>query len=144
MPKRILQGVVVSDKQNKTVVVKVRYADFRIVTRSKTLGAAIASHVYDALRVKASASWIMGADTPRAILLGSLRQMRGFDAPTIAAMCTGEAHAPAPLSDEEQTRLFRLMAAVVGVPATEDDFAYISSGTWSKPYRSRIFCRISF
>jgi DNA polymerase-4 len=28
----------------KTVVVKVRYADFRIVTRSKTLGAAVASH----------------------------------------------------------------------------------------------------
>lgn len=28
----------------KTVVVKVRYADFRIVTRSKTLGSAVASH----------------------------------------------------------------------------------------------------
>ena len=28
----------------KTVVVKVRYADFRIVTRSKTLGAVVASH----------------------------------------------------------------------------------------------------
>lgn len=28
----------------KTVVVKVRYADFRIVTRSKTLGVAVASH----------------------------------------------------------------------------------------------------
>ena len=28
----------------KTVVVKVRYADFRIVTRSKTLGGAVASH----------------------------------------------------------------------------------------------------
>jgi DNA polymerase-4 len=28
----------------KTVVVKVRYADFRIVTRSKTLSGAIASH----------------------------------------------------------------------------------------------------
>ena len=67
--------------------------------------AAIASHVYDALRVKASAAWLMGEDTPRAILLGSLRQMRGLDAQAIAAMCTGEAHAPAPLSEDEQSRL---------------------------------------
>jgi len=67
--------------------------------------AAIASHVYDALRVRSSAAWIMASDTPRAILLGSLREMRGMDAQTIAAMCTGEAHAPAPLSEDEHARL---------------------------------------
>ncbi len=76
--------------------------------------AAIASHVYDALRVKASASWIMGAQTPRAILLGSLRQTRGMDAEAIAALCSGEAHAPAPLSDEERDRLAN--ATLEGAP----------------------------
>ena len=71
--------------------------------------ASIASHVYDALRVKASACWIMGQDietaTPRAILLGSLALMRGMEAEAIAALCSGEAHAPAPLSDDEMARL---------------------------------------
>ena len=67
--------------------------------------ASIASHVYDALRVRSSASWIMGAETPRAILLGSLVLMRGLDADAIAAMCTGDTHAPTPLTDDERTRL---------------------------------------
>jgi len=67
--------------------------------------AAIASHVYDALRVKASAAWIMGEDTPRGNLLGSLLQMRGLDAEAIAALCSGEGHAPTALSEQEQTRL---------------------------------------
>ena len=35
--------------------------------------AAIASLVYDALRRKASAAWIMGEATPRAVVLGMLR-----------------------------------------------------------------------
>src|SRR6185312_16460914 len=35
--------------------------------------AGIASLVYDALRRRSSAAWIMGADTPRAVLIGSLR-----------------------------------------------------------------------
>ena len=67
--------------------------------------ASIASHVYDALRVKSSASWIMGADTPRSILLGSLVLMRGLDADGVAALCTGDTHAPAPLTEDERTRL---------------------------------------
>lgn len=67
--------------------------------------AAIASHVYDALRVRASAAWIMGEETPRAIVLGSLRRMRSLDVDAIAALCTGEAHAPAPLSEAEAARL---------------------------------------
>ena len=67
--------------------------------------ASIASHVYDALRVKSSAAWIMGEETPRALVLGSLRQIRGMDADAIAALCTGEGHGPAALSEAEQTRL---------------------------------------
>ena len=67
--------------------------------------AALATLVFDALRCRASAAWIMGEETPRAIMLGSLREMRNLSADEIAALCSGEAHAPAPLSDGERTRL---------------------------------------
>ena len=71
--------------------------------------AAIASHVYDALRVKSSAAWIMGEEienaTPRAVLLGSLALMRSMDLETIAQLCSGEAHAPSPLNDDERAHL---------------------------------------
>src|SRR5437764_9957208 len=67
--------------------------------------AAIASLVYDALRRKASSAWIMGAATPRAVLLGMLRLQRGLDLEAIGALCSGERFAPAPLSDEERARL---------------------------------------
>jgi 16S rRNA (cytosine967-C5)-methyltransferase len=67
--------------------------------------ATIATLVYDALRRRASAAWIMGEDTPRAALVGSLRLQRGLAAQTIAELMTGERFAPAPLTAEERTRL---------------------------------------
>ena len=57
--------------------------------------AAIASLVYDALRRKASAAWIMGEGSARAVLLGVLRLQRGLDLAAIAALCSGERFAPA-------------------------------------------------
>lgn len=67
--------------------------------------AAVASLVYDALRRKASAAWIMGEETPRAIVLGMLRLQLGYDATVIAGLCTGERHAPAPLTEAEGAAL---------------------------------------
>lgn len=67
--------------------------------------AAIANHVYDALRLRASARWIMGEETPRATLLGSLGRARGWGVAEIAALFTGEGHAPAPLTEVERARL---------------------------------------
>lgn len=67
--------------------------------------AAVAAHVYDALRRRASATWIMDADTPRAVVLGSLARARGLDAAAIAALCTGDAHAPEPLTEAEHAAL---------------------------------------
>lgn len=67
--------------------------------------AAIASLVYDALRVRSSAAWIMGDDSPRAVLFGALRLVRGSSREAIAAIATGEGHAAAPLSDDEAARL---------------------------------------
>ncbi|MEE7441731.1 RsmB/NOP family class I SAM-dependent RNA methyltransferase [Methylobacterium oryzae] len=62
--------------------------------------AGIASLVYDALRRRASAAWIMGADTPRAVLIGTLRLQQGLAAGSVATLFTGERFAPAPLSDD--------------------------------------------
>ncbi|AOG06888.1 sUN-family protein, RNA methyltransferase [Bosea sp. RAC05] len=70
--------------------------------------AAIASLVYDALRRKASSTHVMGSDTPRALMLGMLARQRGLDLEEIAALCTGEHHAPAPLESEEVDRLVAL------------------------------------
>src|SRR3974390_3300223 len=46
--------------------------------------AAIAGLVYDALRRRASSAYVMGAETPRAILLGMLKRERGLDVDAIA------------------------------------------------------------
>ena len=67
--------------------------------------AAIAGLVYDALRRKASSAWIMGADTPRAVLLGMLARERGLDVEAISKLADGVRFAPEPLSDDEHARL---------------------------------------
>jgi 16S rRNA (cytosine967-C5)-methyltransferase len=67
--------------------------------------AAIAGLVYDALRRRASAAWIMGEATPRAVLLGMLRRERGLGAEAIAALADGVRHAPSPLTAHELDRL---------------------------------------
>src|SRR5687768_2233411 len=67
--------------------------------------AAIAGLTYDALRRKASAAYVMGADTPRAIVLGMLRLERKLDAAAIGRLASGERFAPRPLSDQERGRL---------------------------------------
>lgn len=66
---------------------------------------AMASLVFDALRVKSSASWIMGADDVRSIMLGMLVRLRRMDVEAIDALCTGERHAPAQLTPAERARL---------------------------------------
>jgi 16S rRNA (cytosine967-C5)-methyltransferase len=78
---------------------------------------AIASLVYDGLRVKASASALMGDDAPRAVLLGALRRLRGLDGAAIVALCDGSKFAPAPLTTTETGRLsLDPVAALEGQP----------------------------
>jgi 16S rRNA (cytosine967-C5)-methyltransferase len=76
--------------------------------------AAIASLVYDALRRKASAAWIMREASPRAGVLGMLQVQRGMDAEGIAALCSGERFAPKPLTEAERERL--TSATLEGAP----------------------------
>jgi len=66
---------------------------------------AIAGLVYDALRRKASSTWILGEAGPRAEIIGALKQLRGLSGAEIAGLFTGEGHAPARLSEQEQDRL---------------------------------------
>ena len=67
--------------------------------------AAIASLAYDALRVRLSAAWVMGAATPRAVVLAALRLERGLATEAVAGLLTGQAHAPASLDADEAARL---------------------------------------
>jgi 16S rRNA (cytosine967-C5)-methyltransferase len=95
--------------------------------------AAIASLVYDGLRRKASAAWLMGEDTARAVVLGMLRLQRGMPADDIATLFSGERHAPSPLSAQERERLER--ASLDGAPA------YVAGDCpdWIAPSLTRAF-----
>lgn len=75
--------------------------------------AAVASLVYDALRRRASSAHALGEETPRALVLGMLVSQRGMRADEIAALFTGQNHAPAPLTEFEVAGLatFDLSAA---------------------------------
>jgi len=67
--------------------------------------AAISGLVYDVLRRRASAAWLMEDDSPRARLLGMLKLERGYDVARIAGLCDGARFAPAPLNGGEQAAL---------------------------------------
>jgi 16S rRNA (cytosine967-C5)-methyltransferase len=77
--------------------------------------AAISGLVYDALRKKSSSAWLMGEATPRAEILGALRQTRRLEPEAVAALFSGEGHAPAKLTEAERARLAG--ADLSGAPA---------------------------
>jgi 16S rRNA (cytosine967-C5)-methyltransferase len=89
--------------------------------------AAIASLVYDALRRRASSSWRFGEDSPRAHVMGALSSLRGLGPEEIAALFSGEKHAPAPLTEAERERL--AAAALHGAP----DFVRGDYPEWLAP-----------
>jgi 16S rRNA (cytosine967-C5)-methyltransferase len=95
--------------------------------------AAIAGLVYDALRRKASSAWLMGETSPRAALIGMLARERGLDASSIAALCSGERFAPAPLTEAEKTALAANSLADAPAPAAGD------YPDWLDPYLARVF-----
>ena len=66
---------------------------------------AIGTLVFDALRRKASSTYLMGEETSRAIMLGALKQVRGLDVEAIGALFSGAQYAPATLSEAEIARL---------------------------------------
>jgi 16S rRNA (cytosine967-C5)-methyltransferase len=76
--------------------------------------AAIAGIVYDALRRKASAGFLMGGEGPRALVLGMLRLERKLEVDAIARLCDGAGHSPAPLEPGERAALET--AVLAGAP----------------------------
>jgi 16S rRNA (cytosine967-C5)-methyltransferase len=95
--------------------------------------AAIAGLVYDALRRRASSAYIMGADTPRAIVLGMLKRERGMDVDAVARLADGSQYAPEALTADERTRLTE--ADISGAPP------YVAGDypEWLEPHFSRAF-----
>ncbi|MEQ1695300.1 MAG: RsmB/NOP family class I SAM-dependent RNA methyltransferase [Hyphomicrobiaceae bacterium] len=61
---------------------------------------AIGTLVYDALRSRGSSAHFMGNESPRALVLGGLRE-QGIFISDIAALCDGGQHSPAPLTADE-------------------------------------------
>jgi 16S rRNA (cytosine967-C5)-methyltransferase len=95
--------------------------------------AAIASLVYDAERKRSSSAFIMRKETPRAIVLGTLRQARNMSTGEISGLCSGEPHAPAPLSGEEIERLSA--ADLTGAP----DYVAGDFPAWLEPSLTNAF-----
>src|SRR5215472_14091745 len=95
--------------------------------------AAIAGLVYDALRRRGSSAHIMGAETPRAIVLGMLRLERKLDADAIGRLADGARFAPAPLTAEERGRL--------EAPDFADAPPWVTGDypKWLDPYLARVF-----
>lgn len=94
---------------------------------------AIAGIVYDALRRRASSAYLMGVDTPRAIILGMLKRERGLDTETIAKLADGSRYAPAALTADERGHLD---AADINdaPPYVQGDYP-----EWLDPHFSRAF-----
>jgi 16S rRNA (cytosine967-C5)-methyltransferase len=57
------------------------------------------------MRRRASSAWLMGADTPRAILIGMLKRERGLDVAAIEKLADGSNYGPPSLSADEGARL---------------------------------------
>jgi 16S rRNA (cytosine967-C5)-methyltransferase len=71
--------------------------------------AAIGNTVYDVLRRKASAAYRMHSDTPRALVLGTLREI-GMGVDALAQLCGGDPHELQPLTVEELAQLSSALA----------------------------------
>lgn len=67
--------------------------------------AAIGNIVYDALRRRRSAAWLLGSDEPRALAFGALLLEWGETPESLAAALDGDRFAPPPLSDAERAAI---------------------------------------
>jgi len=66
---------------------------------------ALAEIVYSTLRARGRSTFTMGSDDARALVLGALRWSERRSPDEIAALFSGEAHAPEPLSSAETARI---------------------------------------
>jgi 16S rRNA (cytosine967-C5)-methyltransferase len=96
--------------------------------------AAIGGLVFDALRRRSSAAYLMGASTPRAILFGALRLERGMSGDSIARLADGVRHAPPP-PDPAEAHALAAAALRYDAPApVRGDYP-----AWLDPYFAAVF-----
>ena len=76
---------------------------------------AIGTLVFDALRRRASSGWIMGDASPRAVMLGALRQVRGLGVDVVSDLFSGAQYAPEALSEGERAQF--ATGSLAGAPA---------------------------
>jgi 16S rRNA (cytosine967-C5)-methyltransferase len=95
--------------------------------------AAIAGLVYDALRRKASAAFLMGEESARANLIGMLHLQRGLDAAVIGSLFDGSRFAPEALREPEVQALSQ--DALGQAP----DHIRGDYPKWLDPYLDRVF-----
>ena len=88
--------------------------------------------VLDALRRRNSLAHAMGADTPRALVLGALRHVWDWDLRDIESAMKDE-HAPSPLTGEEREGLL-LAPDPTAPPHVRGDYP-----EWLTPHLSRVF-----
>jgi len=88
---------------------------------------AIGNIVYDALRKRRSAGWLLGSDTPRALAFGALVLEWGETAASLDAALEGDRFAPEPLGAEERSAL----AAAAATPMPDDIRA--DAPDWCRP-----------
>ena len=95
--------------------------------------AAIAGLVYDALRRRSSSAWLMGENTPRAVLIGMLHRERALDVEQISALCNGARFAPEQLTQTEREALTG--GALANAPA----YVLGDYPDWLEPHFARVF-----
>lgn len=104
LPGRIAAAIVVlSDVEQRKRPVSEALKAWGINNRFAGAGdrAAIGNIVYDALRSRSSLAAAMGADTPRALVLGVILRGWGESPEALNELFAADSHAPEPLSAEE-------------------------------------------
>ncbi len=76
---------------------------------------AIANICFDALRRKSSSAWLMDDVSPRACVIGGLKQVRGLGVSELTALFNGQGHAPSELDARELERIAH--GDLAGAPA---------------------------
>jgi 16S rRNA (cytosine967-C5)-methyltransferase len=95
--------------------------------------AAIAGLVYDTLRRRDSAAFIMGDDSPRGAVLGMLVRERGLDIDAVSRFVDGSRYSLPPLTDAERTKLTAADMANAP-PHVLGDYP-----EWLDPYLAKVF-----
>ena len=95
--------------------------------------AAIAGILFDTLRRRSSAAYVMGAEEPRALVLGMLNVMRQLDLEAIERLFAGGRFGPPALTEAERARL-EAPSLEEAPPWVKGDYAQ-----WLDPHLARVF-----